>query len=244
MNEVPRGGGGFYWDKDSPDFRDQTLEYRGDDRPNAIKISVLTELLDRMRKHGLLEPGTAARSPKDVARGLLQHLKRTQFMDIGEFGRPVHGEMAALLDAARRGVEVDGHTMYVTTFPCHNCAKHIIAAGIRKVVYLEPYPKSRADLLHREELELESVDGKPQDDKVVFSAFTGVAPSQYRSLFSMTLRGDKRGLPLKVWEAQRTTLSPFHVKRDAFRGYVAAERDALKKLPSAVYKWDEAAVCP
>jgi deoxycytidylate deaminase len=244
MNEVPRGSGGFYWDGDSPDSRDQALVLRGDDRPQAIKISVLTELIDRMQKQGLLNPAAAGRAAPDLARDLLQHLKRTQFMDISEFGRPVHGEMAALIDAARRGVQVDGHTMYVSTFPCHNCAKHVIAAGIRKVVYLEPYPKSRAYLLHREEIELESADGKLQDGKVVFSPFAGVAPRQYRPLFSMTLRGSKRGMPLNEWDARRNTLAPIHVKRDAFRGYVAAERDALRLLPAAVYKWDEAKVCP
>ena len=42
--------------------------------------------------------------------------------------------------------------MYVTTFPCHNCAKHIIAAGLERVVYLEPYPKSRAKTLYDEDI--------------------------------------------------------------------------------------------
>ncbi|MDN3612645.1 hypothetical protein QWZ16_23945 [Vibrio ostreicida] len=29
----------------------------------------------------------------------------------------------------------------VRLFPCHNCAKHIVASGIKRVVYVEPYPK-------------------------------------------------------------------------------------------------------
>src|SRR5882724_7181322 len=106
-------------------------------------------------------------------------------MDIGEFSRPVHAEMAALIDAARRGVAVDGETMYVTTFPCHNCAKHIIAAGIRKVVYLEPYPKSRASNLHGEEMSLELPTGN-EEGMVIFAAYSGIAPRQYRQLFSMS----------------------------------------------------------
>ena len=32
--------------------------------------------------------------------------------------------------------------MYMTTFPCHNCAKHIIASGIINVYYIEPYAES------------------------------------------------------------------------------------------------------
>ena len=89
-------------------------------------------------------------------------------MDIGEFSRPVHAEMAALIDAARRGVPVNGHSLYVTTFPCHNCAKHIVAAGIQRVVYLEPYSKSRAGNLHREDIDLQSIDGNTMDGRLHF----------------------------------------------------------------------------
>jgi hypothetical protein len=38
--------------------------------------------------------------------------------------------------------------MYVTAFPCHYCARHIVAAGIDEVQFIEPYPKSRALDLH------------------------------------------------------------------------------------------------
>ena len=69
-------------------------------------------------------------------------------MDLIEFSRTVHAEMAAIVDAARRGVSVQDCNLYTTTFPCHECAKHIVAAGIRRVVYIEPYPKSQALSLH------------------------------------------------------------------------------------------------
>ncbi|MEJ7655371.1 MAG: deaminase [Chloroflexia bacterium] len=46
----------------------------------------------------------------------------------------MHAEMSALLDAGRRGVPVQGATLYTTTFPCHNCARHIVGAGIDRVV--------------------------------------------------------------------------------------------------------------
>src|SRR5579864_377027 len=111
--------------------------------------------------------------------------------------------MAALIDAARRGVAVDGHSMYVTTFPCHNCAKHIISAGIRRVVYLEPYPKSRAINLYGEEIVAESSTGDEVENKVVFFAFTGIAPNQYRRLFAMSERGAKKGYPLQAWQSQK-----------------------------------------
>ena len=126
--------------------------------------------------------------------------------------------------------------LYATTFPCHNCAKHIIAAGIRRVVYLEPYPKSRANDLYREEIVLESIDGKEVPGQVVFSAYSGIAPRKYRQLFSMSERGAKQGMPLNNWNAGRRELSPLYVMRNGALAYVEAERQELGKLPSEIYK--------
>lgn len=47
----------------------------------------------------------------------------------------VHAEQNAVADAARRGVRLDGASVYVSHFPCINCAKILAAAGIREVVY-------------------------------------------------------------------------------------------------------------
>lgn len=244
MNEVPRGGGGFYWDQDSPDNRDQALLLQGEDRAAEIKVSALAELIERIGQKEWLRETVAAVSPSDLARDLLPTLTRTQFLDIGEFSRPVHAEMATLIDAARRGVAVDGHSMYVTTFPCHNCAKHIIAAGLRRVVYLEPYPKSRARSLHGEEIDLESKDGKQEESKVVFSAYTGVAPRQYPQVFSMSERGAKKGKSQKQWCVERLSLSPRYVPPNASLIYLAGERQELDKLPPEIYCWDRVSVCP
>lgn len=246
MNEVPRGGGGFYWGGDSPDARDQWLScYMDQDRAAEIKKSALAELIERINKQGWLRKAIGAKPSSQLADELLPHLRRTQFLDIGEFSRPVHAEMAALIDSARRGVAVDGQTMYVTTFPCHNCAKHIIAAGLERVIYLEPYPKSRANILHGDEIALESRDGKPEFGKVVFLAFSGVAPHQYRQLFSMSERGAKKGKkPLKQWEADRHLLLPRYVLRNAPLLYLAEERQELEKLPTDVYHWDKGMLCP
>jgi len=245
MNEVPRGGGGFYWDEDSPDGRDQHLiRYKDDDRATKIKLSALAELIEKIREKNWLNETAKGLQSNNLASTLLPSLRRTQFMDIGEFMRPVHAEMAALIDGARRGVAVNGHTMYVTTFPCHNCAKHIIAAGLRKVVYLEPYPKSRADFLHGEEISLESIDGKEENGKVVFSAFSGIAPRQYRQVFAMSDRGAKRGHSLSQWDTTRLTLSPRYVSHNASLAYLAAERQELEKLPPDIYHWDKGALCP
>jgi dCMP deaminase len=51
----------------------------------------------------------------------------------------VHAEQNAIADAARRGISVDGATVYVTHFPCINCAKILAASGIAAVKYWRDY---------------------------------------------------------------------------------------------------------
>ena len=53
--------------------------------------------------------------------------------------RTIHAEMNAILQAARQGSSVEGSEIYVTTFPCFNCMKHIIQAGIKKVYYYQDF---------------------------------------------------------------------------------------------------------
>lgn len=117
-------------------------------------------------------------------------IAESKVMDLLEFGRVVHAEMSALSDAARNGISVDGATLYCTTFPCHICAKLIVAAGIKKVIYLEPYPKSYASDLHGDAIILDS-DGPGK--KVAFHAFLGVSPFRYRDLFERRKRKDSTG---------------------------------------------------
>jgi len=51
----------------------------------------------------------------------------------------IHAEQNAVCDAAKRGVSIINSTIYVTHFPCINCAKVIISSGINIVKYKEEY---------------------------------------------------------------------------------------------------------
>jgi dCMP deaminase len=51
----------------------------------------------------------------------------------------IHAEQNAIIQAAKLGVSIDGATLYCTHQPCSVCAKMIINAGIRRVVYQEGY---------------------------------------------------------------------------------------------------------
>lgn len=58
--------------------------------------------------------------------------------------RTLHAEQNAIIQAALHGVSVAGSTLYVTHQPCLTCAKMIINAGIKRVVYAGSYPDDNA----------------------------------------------------------------------------------------------------
>jgi dCMP deaminase len=56
----------------------------------------------------------------------------------------VHAEQNAIVLAARHGTATDGGVLYTTLRPCFGCAKEAIQAGIRSIVYEEPYEYGEA----------------------------------------------------------------------------------------------------
>lgn len=200
-NEVPKATGGTYWDGEEPDFRDVRL---GHDPNDVLKKDVIRDLLEKLCTGGLLNVEDKGKVASDqfveqlLGRGAASSeffgcLKGSQINDLTEYGRVVHAEMSVVCDSARLGKSLKGCTLYVTTFPCHNCTKHIIASGVSKVVYLEPYPKSRAKQLHSNEIEIE----KPSSNKVSFQPFLGISPFRYRDIFEKSSR--KTGAVAKTW---------------------------------------------
>ncbi|CAM3284996.1 ComE operon protein 2 [Vagococcus fessus] len=53
--------------------------------------------------------------------------------------RTIHAEMNAILQCAKFGVPTEGAELYVTHFPCLQCTKMILQAGITKIHYLTDY---------------------------------------------------------------------------------------------------------
>lgn len=56
-----------------------------------------------------------------------------------EFCRAVHAEQNAIIQAAVNGVKIKGGTLYVNTYPCSICARMIINAEIKRIVYDSDY---------------------------------------------------------------------------------------------------------
>lgn len=107
-----------------------------------------------------------------------------------EFSRSIHAEMDAVLTAGRSGHSTVGTTLYCTTYPCHNCARHLVTAGIRTIVYVEPYVKSLALELHSDSITDQlssSIDENGNPVKVYIKAFTGVGPRMFDLHFKKTL---------------------------------------------------------
>lgn len=202
-NDIPKFGGGLYWQEDENDSRDFVL---GSDAGTTTRIDMLSETLSRLGGGGLLnDQQFEDKSYRQIAEDLLSGkrkdvMKGSQTASIIEFGRAVHAEMAAICDAAQRGISVKDATLYCTTFPCHLCARHIIASGIKRVVYIEPYPKSNAAVLYKD-----SICVDPQsapNDRVIFRSFVGIAPRVYSFMF--TMNEDNRKNPdgsITEWEA-------------------------------------------
>ena len=201
-NDVPKAGGDLYWPGDKGDARDFQ---KGIDATADERVQVLGELLERLEKHGLLSKDTNKIEMNKMVQALVSGerkgiLKGTRVMNLLEFGRGVHAEMAALMSAARLGISVQGSTLFCTTFPCHMCARHIVASGIKRVVYVEPYPKSKAKQLHQDSI---SVDPSATSvDHVNFEPFEGIAPRQYQDIFdAREARKDNDGRAID-WRAR------------------------------------------
>lgn len=202
-NEVAKAGGGFYWEGEDPDHRDFQL---GIDSNDIQTREVLSDLLVRLKQAGWFVSKRSAMTPEDMINAVMadSELRHSRVLDVIEFGRPVHAEMAALTQAARAGIPIEGSTLYCTTFPCHECARHIVAGGIRRVVYIEAYPKSRVADLFQDSIGLAALASET-GNKVVFEPFVGIGPRRFEELFSWVARkkadeGDVRSAEVVDWD--------------------------------------------
>lgn len=200
-NEVPRAGGGVLWDDVAGTERDYRDYKMGQDPAAGTRKDIVAEVLQALADDDWLVDERKTQDKDARAQSALfletKPLAKTAVANLLEFGRIVHAEMAAICDAAARGVSIRESTLYCTTFPCHLCARLIIASGITRVVYIEPYAKSRAKQLYKRSIRVDH-DEEFDTDAVKFEAFVGVSPSRFFDLFQMVVRKDEQGYALKV----------------------------------------------
>lgn len=239
-NEVPRAGGGVYGEGFQVDEEeDHRCAYRHiEDKPafcsnTKQQNEIVENLVTSMSQ--IVEVPDAKKS------ALISALKAGGIGDLIEFSRAVHAEMDAILTAGREGVPLVGSRLFVTTFPCHYCARHVVSAGVDEVQYIEAYPKSLALKLHSDSIETDSSEwtapskvsaqqlsaprgARQINRKVLFHPFSGIAPRLYRKAFlkDRDLKNNDTG---EMAIANPDWGSPWHLRRVS---YVELEADLLR----------------
>jgi deoxycytidylate deaminase len=184
--EVPTWGG-QYWEGDEHDARDFVF---GVDPASAARTATVELLLDLLKDMGTTLPAR----PSQLVGDLLAAFDGSQgsygvghggtpAQSFESLGRVVHAEMAALMSAARTGIRVAGLTMYVTAQPCRQCLRHLVCAGLARVVFLGPQPDA-APSFHAD-----SVTARPDEPgRLPLVPFTGAGPGAYQLLFAGQMR--------------------------------------------------------
>ena len=195
-NEVPRAGGGVYGgilahnqSGDPSRMDDFRCFVHNKNCTNTIQQNLIIEsLISSIEELHAIDK----RKTLDEKKKLREDVRNSRIGQLLEFSRSVHAEMDALLSAGRNGISTVGTHLFVTTFPCHSCARHIVTAGVEEVQYIEPYLKSQAIPLHGDAIvtdpKKQHRSGKGETrggnrPNVLFRAFIGVAPRLYRRAF-------------------------------------------------------------
>jgi len=190
-NDVPKAGGGLY-NSDDNDNDHRCVHKSGkcynDDSKNKIKgriKDILTEDVSKIFETQSNQEVTdlnilrLINSLDDITNRIYHESKIATIM---EYSRSIHAEMDVITTMARKNNgDTNGKILFTTTYPCHNCARHIVAAGIKKVVYIEPFDKSLALDLHND-----AITKNDESSKVIFSDFEGVSPRRYNKFFRPT----------------------------------------------------------
>lgn len=193
-NDTPKFGGNLYSNEDINDQRCCKLGFCSNDN---YKDNLVDEIANEILKEEnfgkiILPKKEASLEIKEINRRknlLKSNIRNTNLKGLIEFSRSIHAEMHAIIIGSQLSGNrmVDGK-LYCTTYPCHNCARHIIVAGIKEVYFIEPYKKSLGTKLHEDAITEDERDLK----KVRIMVFDGVAPRRYLEFFSMISRDERK----------------------------------------------------
>lgn len=216
-NDVPKANGGLYESIETKASVDDSRCYawkNGECHNDARKNKLYHDIYEELEKRKVLQKET---TEDDV----IDAVKSTDVKSLIEYSRAVHAEMDAIISIARTNKPgLIGATLYCTTYPCHSCARHIVASGIKTVFFIEPYPKSLAQDLHSD-----AIDSTESSDKVNFLQYMGVAPKNILKLFRIEKGRKKDG---KVEPFDKKTAKP--VVRVSLDDYTMHERLEVARL--------------
>lgn len=198
-NDVPKFGGGVYPYNDCSLYEEEAKECdkrclntggcKNVERKDLLKEQIVKDLI----QEGILNDKEAA-----------TRIVEKRLKSLIEFARSIHAEMHAIIVGSQKtGDKMIGGKLFCTTYPCHNCARHIVMAGISEVYYIEPYRKSLCIELHGDSI-TEKENGDERKVKILM--YEGVAPKVFMKFYEML---DNRKQKVFIPEDKKT-LSPKH----------------------------------
>ncbi|MDR3678736.1 MAG: anti-phage dCTP deaminase [Flavipsychrobacter sp.] len=190
-NDVPKYGGNLYKDGDTFDNRCIHLGVCSNDKTkDIVSENILEIILNDESIKGIFK-GDEEEQRKVSERLRKSIRKSTKVKDLIEFSRAVHAEMHAIIMGSQlAGNQMKGGKLYCTTYPCHNCGRHIVVAGIQEIYYIEPYVKSLCISLHSDAM----TENESDENKVKILMYDGVAPRRFLEFFMMKAgRKDSEG---------------------------------------------------
>ncbi|AZJ32762.1 Cytidine and deoxycytidylate deaminase zinc-binding region [Tenacibaculum mesophilum] len=198
-NDVPKFGGNLYTsDYESLDNRCYKKGFcSNDSQKDKLVGNIIESLISDPEIKKLFEKkinGEENELNNSLIERVKNNLRNSKVKDLIEFSRSVHAEMHAIIQSSQTyGSQIINGKLFCTTYPCHNCARHIIAAGIKEVYYIEPYVKSLCLTLHNDAMtENEKIEGK-----VKILMFDGVAPRNYLTFFTNFAERKNKGKLIK-----------------------------------------------
>ncbi|MEI6560045.1 MAG: anti-phage dCTP deaminase [Rhodospirillaceae bacterium] len=191
-NDVPKAGGGLYNEGDGRVVKDEKhvdkdrrcFKWKRFCRNEIKRERIVDGIASRLLSSNLLK------SKKVTSKDIVEAISGSEIDSLIEYSRSIHAEMEAILSVARNGRHsLVGATLYTTVYPCHNCARHIVAAGIADVFYIEPYKKSLAIDLHDDSI----TENHADESRVRFRQYDGVAPRNFLRLFQPEADRKRKG---------------------------------------------------
>lgn len=210
-NDVPKFGGNLYRENSTPDFRCKESGFCSND---TTKDDLAINIVHSILSDGFLQTELFSKMDSEKSTAVNERLKTivrksTKVKDLIEFSRSVHAEMHAIIVGSQlSGSRMINGKLFCTTYPCHNCARHIIVAGIKEIYYIEPYIKSLCIKLHTDAI----TENEEENDKVRILVYDGVAPRRFLEFFTMsdsrkTKEGQKNNVDLMtIFPKTRLTL--------------------------------------
>jgi deoxycytidylate deaminase len=183
-NDVPTFGGNLYpnreLNQDMRCFNNGSCECANKVRKDSMIKSIINEIKNEIDWK------------EEYTVKLISILENNGIKGLIEFARSIHAEMHALIIGSQKtGTQMVGGKLFCTTYPCHNCARHIIVAGIKEVYYIEPYKKSLCIDLHSDAI----TEDENETSKVRILMYEGVAPKKYMKAYKLI--GDDRKEKIK-----------------------------------------------